>query len=147
MCASPFAFLLLIIAGVQNFLMSGVLFGWASISGTLLLAPTTAGGAGLDLDYVLTMFTLSASFGCLAPIFLGIALEAGGPRFCSVLSIFIFSSGCLLFANSEPEKSPYFVLSMCLMAFGGPGVHMATINTANLFTNWEGLATYVDSTK
>jgi len=141
MCASPIAFLLLFIAGVQNFFMSGVLFGWASISGTLLLAPTTAGGAGLDLDYVLTMFTLSASFGCLAPIFLGIALEAGGPRFCSVLSIFIFSSGCFMFANSEPEKSPYFILSMCLMAFGGPGVHMATISTANLFTNWEGLAT------
>ena len=115
--------------------------GWSSISGALLLAKPTEGGPGLSHEYIQVMFATATFFNFLSPLFLGIILDAYGPRTCSVLSFFIITLGCALFSISNIPNLPLFAPAMSLIAFGGPGVQSAIIHLSNLFPGSKSTAT------
>ena len=127
----------------QNMTMGGIIFGWASISGSLLVSAVEEGGPGLTREYVHIMFVIASFFNFLGPLLLGIVLDSYGPRICSILSISCIAVGCALFAMSSVDKSPYFIPAMCLVAFGGPGAQNAIIHLSNLFPYWKATATAV----
>lgn len=129
------------VAMIQNMSMGGILFGWASISGTLLIAQTHEGGSGLDRDYVHLMFVVASFFSFMGPLLLGIVLDYYGPRVCSILSISLIGMGCVLFSISDVESAPFFMPAICLIAFGGPGVQSAIIHLSNLFPTKKATAT------
>mmetsp|Transcript_2839 Transcript_2839/g.6562 ORF Transcript_2839/g.6562 Transcript_2839/m.6562 type:complete len:518 (+) Transcript_2839:93-1646(+) len=128
------------LACFQNMTLGGLLFGWASISGGLLISPTKMGGPGLSSDYVHMMFVVASFFNFLGPLLLGIVLDLYGPRICSVISILFILAGCLLFGLSTPDL-PLFIPAMCLIAFGGPGTQNAIIHLSNLYPDWKATAT------
>lgn len=87
------------------------------------------------------MFVIALFFNFLGPLLLGIVLDTYGPRICSIVSICCIAAGCILFALSNVENSPYFIPAMCLIAFGGPGAQNAIIHLSNLFPTWKATAT------
>lgn len=121
--------------------MGGILFGWASISGTLLTSSPSDGGSGLTRDAVHVLFVVASFFNFLGPLVLGIVLDTYGPRVCSMLSITLIGLGCFLFSVSDVEKFPLFMPAICLIAFGGPGAQNAIIHLSNLFPAWKATAT------
>jgi len=131
----------ILLACFQNMTLGGLLFGWASISGGLLVSSPKEGGPGLTSDYVHMMFVVASFFNMLGPLLLGIVLDMYGPRVCSTVSVLLIACGCLLFGLSEPGHVPLFVPAMCLIAFGGPGAQNAIIHLSNLFPRWKATAT------
>jgi MFS family permease len=127
----------------QNITAGGVLYGWASISGSMLLASPTDGGAGLTHDYIHIMFVTASFFNFLGPLLLGAILDSYGPRVCSVISMFFISLGCILFAVSNVPNFPMFIPALSMVAFGGPGVQSAIVHLCNLFPGNKGTATAV----
>lgn len=152
--------LLSILAGCfQNMTTGGILFGWASISGSLLISSVEDGGPGLTREYVHVMFTgelasfvlfhlifanvifllpllcnaVASFFNFIGPLLLGIILDMFGPRICSMISISCIALGSTLFAVSSTDGAPLFLPAMCLIAFGGPGAQNAIIHLSNLF--------------
>lgn len=123
--------------------LGGLLFGWASISGTLLISGTEKGGPGLTREYVHIMFVIALFFNFLGPLLLGIVLDTYGPRVCSIASIVCIAIGCILFATSNIDNNPLFIPAMALIAFGGPGAQNAIIHLSNLFPTWKATATAV----
>ena len=125
----------------QNIIFGGIIYGWSSISGALLLAKPTDGGPGLTHDYVQVMFVTAVFFNFLGPLFLGIILDVYGPRACSVTSLFIITLGCALFSISNIPNLPLFAPAMSMIAFGGPGVQSAIVHLSNLFPGNKATAT------
>ena len=80
---------------LQNFLMGGVIFGWAAISNTLLVS--NEGAPDLRAAHIHKMFVMASSANMCSPLFLGVVLDYHGPRACSVVSICISCLGFLLF--------------------------------------------------
>lgn len=134
---------LIALACQQNMTMGGIIFGWASISGSLLVSSQEQGGPGLTREYVHIMFVIASFFNFLGPLLLGIVLDSYGPRICSIVSIACIAFGCLLFASSDMKTSPYFIPAMCLVAFGGPGAQNAIIHLSNLFPYMKATATAI----
>jgi len=116
---------------MQTTLVAGILFGWASVATTLLIAPLDEGGAGLTMDETTKIFGLAMSTGFFSSLLLGYVLYVGGPRLCSVVSNIIIAIGCQVFAVSQTYR--YFAIGACMMSFGSPGVSNAVIHIANLF--------------
>ncbi|CAM9524473.1 unnamed protein product [Phaeothamnion confervicola] len=133
---------MLLLACFQNFSCGGLLFGWAAISSTMLLAPTADGGAGLDRDYAHSIFIIGSSVNFLSPLLLGVILDVAGPRACSALSLLLVGAGFVLFGMSD-ATFPAFVAGMSLIAFGGPGVQSSIIHISNLFPTKKATATSV----
>ena len=125
----------------QNITSGGILFGWASISGSMLLATATDGGPGLSHDYIHIMFVTASFFSFLGPLLLGAILDSYGPRVCSVISMMFISIGCFLFAVSNVPNFPMFIPALSMIAFGGPGVQSAILHLCNLFPSSKGTAT------
>ena len=125
----------------QNITSGGILFGWASISGSMLLATATDGGPGLSHDYIHIMFVTASFFSFLGPLLLGAILDSYGPRVCSVISMLFISIGCFLFAVSNVPNFPMFIPALSMIAFGGPGVQSAIVHLCNLFPSSKGTAT------
>lgn len=123
---------------LQTSLVSGICFGWASIAGTLLVAPLDEGGAGLTMDQTTQIFAMAVSISYFAALLMGYVLDICGPRICSVISHSIIAVGCQIFALSQTY--PYFALGTCMMAFGSPGIQNAVIHLANLFPDSRFLA-------
>jgi len=123
--------------------LGGLLFGWASISGTLLISGTEKGGPGLTREYVHIMFVIALFFNFLGPLLLGVVLDTYGPRVCSITSIVCIAAGCILFAMSNIDSNPLFIPAMALIAFGGPGAQNAIIHLSNLFPAWKATATAI----
>ena len=131
----------IIVGCCQNICFGGIIYGWSSISGALLLARPTEGGPGLSHESIQVMFATATFFNFLSPLFLGIILDAYGPRTCSALSFFIIALGCALFSISNIPNLPLFAPAMSLIAFGGPGVQSAIIHLSNLFPGSKSTAT------
>ena len=74
------------LACFQNITMGGLLFGWASISSSLLVAPISHGGMALDPEDIRTIFIVASSINFLGPLVTGLVLDLYGPRICSVVS-------------------------------------------------------------
>ena len=50
--SKQYRFVSIVLACVQNMTLGGIFYGWASISGGLLVSSTDHGGPGLSSDYV-----------------------------------------------------------------------------------------------
>lgn len=131
----------IVLACFQNMTLGGILFGWASISGSLLISSEQEGGPGLSSEYVHMMFVTASFFSFLSPLLLGIVLDCYGPRLCSAVSIILIGIGSLLFSISEKHSLPLFLPAICLIALGGPGTQSAIIHLSNLFPNWKATTT------
>jgi hypothetical protein len=127
----------------QNITSGGILYGWASISGSMLLATPTEGGPGLSADYIHIMFVTASFFSFLGPLLLGLILDSYGPRVCSFVSMLFIALGCALFAVSNIPNFPMFIPGLSMIAFGGPGVQNAIVHLCNLFPNSKATATAV----
>jgi MFS family permease len=113
-------------------LCAGIIYGWASVAGTLLVAPFDEGGANLTMDETAAIFAVSASTSSFAALPLGYVLDTRGPRICSLVSHCFILVGCYTFASASEYH--VFMIGANLMAFGGPGIQSAVIHLANLFT-------------
>lgn len=131
----------IVLGCLQNITAGGILYGWASISGSMLLAPPTEGGPGLSHDYVHVMFVTASFFSFLGPLLLGAILDSYGPRVCSIVSMLFISVGCFLFSVSNVPNFPMFIPALSMIAFGGPGVQSAIVHLCNLFPANKGTAT------
>ncbi|KAG7356166.1 major facilitator superfamily transporter [Nitzschia inconspicua] len=121
----------LLFALLQNSLMGGIVYGWSSIDSTLLIAPESHGGAGIDPEKTSHVFSWAASTAMVSSFFLGIVLDLFGPRMCSLLSLSTIATGCALLAVSYDFAQ--FSVGFCVLAFGGPGICSSIIHIANLF--------------
>ena len=139
--SSVFRITNIVLGCFQNITAGGILYGWASISGSMLLAPPTEGGPGLSHDYVHVMFVTASFFNFLGPLLLGAVLDSYGPRVCSVISMLFISIGCFLFSVSNVPNFPMFIPALSMIAFGGPGVQSAIVHLCNLFPASKGTAT------
>lgn len=118
-------------AGLQNALVGGIVFGWASVDRTILRASLEDGGANLTPKETTQLFASASCTAMMASLFLGPLLDAYGPRTCLAVSHFLVVIGCLGFALSY--QLWHFSLSVALIAFGGPGIGLSVIHNANLF--------------
>jgi len=130
--------------------MGGVIFGWASISNTMLVS--SDGAPGLSASTIHGMFVMGSSANMCSPFFLGVVLDRWGPRACSIASIAFSAAGFYLFGMAKglaegsssrflPSTESLFTLAVVLIGFGGPGVQNAIIHLANLFPANKGLVT------
>lgn len=122
---------LVVVASLQTMLCAGIIYGWASVAGTLLVAPFDKGGANLTMDETSVIFAVSASTSSFAALPLGYVLDTRGPRICSIVSHCFILAGCYTFASASGYQA--FMIGTNLMAFGGPGIQSAVIHLANLF--------------
>lgn len=122
---------LVVVACVQTMLCAGIIFGWASVAGTLLVAPFEDGGANLTMDETISIFAVAASIFAVSSLFLGYALDTQGPRICSLLAHLFILVGCNTVASAISYRG--FLIGTSLMAFGGPGIQLAVFHLANLF--------------
>ncbi|KAI2503301.1 hypothetical protein MHU86_11131 [Fragilaria crotonensis] len=127
----PSRSLLVLVACAQTVLCAGIIFGWASIAGTLLVAPFEEGGANLTIDETTSIFSVAACTSSLSCLLLGYVLDSRGPRICSLVAHFFVAVGCYSFASATSYGG--FLIGASLMAFGGPGIQTAVIHIANLF--------------
>jgi nitrate/nitrite transporter NarK len=131
-----------LLACLQNMTMGGVFFGWSSISVTLLIS--SEGGPGLSVVQVQDIYVAGTFASSMGPLVLGIVLDLYGPRACSLLSISLISIGFLLFSYSEETTFNFFSLSMCLIAFGGPGSQSAMyVNLNNIIIYFSTVLQYI----
>jgi Major Facilitator Superfamily len=125
--------LLVVLALVQNALFGGVLYGWASIDRSLLVASKEDGGAGLDPHQATHAFAVASAVSMLATLLLGAVLDACGPRACSVMSHMAIAFGFAAFGAATSWQ--HYVVGASLMAFGGPGIQVSVVHISNLFPN------------
>ena len=123
--------LLVLVACAQTVICAGVIFGWASIAGTLLVAPFEEGGANLTIDETTSIFSVAACTSALSSLLLGYVLDSRGPRICSLMAHAFVAVGCYLFASATSYRG--FLIGASLMAFGGPGIQTAVVHLANLY--------------
>lgn len=118
-------------ACLQNALVGGLVFGWASIDRTLLVAERAKGGAGLAPQETTLIFSWASCVAMLSSLLMGVILDKYGPRTASVVSNLLILAGCQLFAVASSFH--VFAIATCMMAFGGPGISSAIVHIANLF--------------
>ena len=116
---------------LQTSCVSGIMFGWAGVAGSLLIADAQDGGAGLTLEQTTAIFAMVASTASFSPLALGIVLDKYGPRVASVLSNIIIGIGMQTIACAHSYTA--FAVGACTVAFGGPGIQSSVISFANLF--------------
>jgi hypothetical protein len=119
------------LAFLQNALLGGVIYGWASIDRGLLVASREEGGAGLSMHQTTRIFSIASSVAMMATLILGAMLDCCGPRVCSVISHVLIACGFGLFGNAQTPE--HYILAASLMAFGGRGIHVSIVHISNLF--------------
>jgi MFS family permease len=122
---------LIVFACIQTMLCAGIVFGWASVAGSLLIAPFEDGGTNLTMDETTTIFSIAASTASLSSLFLGYILDMKGPRICSLVGHAFVAAGCFWFSVATSYEG--FLWGTSMIAFGGPGIQCAVIHLANLY--------------
>jgi len=122
---------LAILACIQNSLVGGLVYGWASINPMLTEPEFPKGGCGITLADSTMIFSMASCTGMASTLLLGFVLDKFGPRVCSVISHITIAAGFQLFAISNDFKG--FAIGTSLIAFGGPGVNISIVHLANLF--------------
>jgi len=117
---------LALFAILQNSLVGGLVYGWASIDRTLLVSD-----AKLSFDETTTIFSLASSVGMFSSLLMGPVLDMYGPRYCSLLAHAIVGTGCALFAVAHSFVA--FLIATILISFGGPGIQLSIVHICNLF--------------
>jgi MFS family permease len=133
----PARFGLLAFAVLQNGLLGGIIFGWASIDSTMLVASIDKGGAGVNPEKTSHVFSWASSVAMLSSFFLGCVLDTCGPRVCSIVSCLSIAIGSALLAAQT--NFTQFSVGACFTAFGGPGICTSIIHIANLFPSFRNL--------
>jgi MFS family permease len=128
---------ILTFALLQNALAGGLIFGWASIDGTLLISEESNGGAGVPPEKTTLVFSWASSLAMVSSFFLGIVLDIFGPRACSVICLGSIAIGSRLLATSH--NFTQFSIGACAVSFGGPGICGSIIHIANLFPTLQNL--------
>lgn len=123
---------------IQNGLVGGIIFGWASIDQSILTVRRENGGAGLTHHETALIFSWASSVAMISSLILGFVLDRYGPRFCSIFSSMIIAIGCQLFGTLTNFTG--LAVGACLISFGGPGINASIIHIANLFPGNENLA-------
>ena len=118
------------LACVQNSLVGGLIYGWASMQ-PLLTSSTEETGAGLTPTESTTIFSWATCIGMAATLLLGYVLDRFGPRLCSCVSHISIGVGCMVFSVATTFET--FAIGSCLMSFGGPGIQVSIVHLANLF--------------
>ena len=124
---------LALLAVLQNALVGGLVYGWASIDRTLLV-----NDAKLTFDETTTIFSWANSIGMFSSLIMGPVLDVYGPRKCSMLAHFIVGLGCATFAMAQ--SFPGFLISTMLITFGGPGIQLSIVHLCALFPSNQYLA-------
>jgi hypothetical protein len=119
------------LAFVQNALLGGVIYGWASIDRGILVASKEEGGAGLSMHQTTRIFSIASSVAMMATLVLGALLDCCGPRVCSVISHVLIACGFGLFGNAQTPE--HYIVAASMMAFGGRGIHVSIVHISNLF--------------
>ena len=127
--------ILAIFACLQNALAGGLVFGWASIDRTLLVASAEEGGAALKPLQTTQIFSMASSVAMCSTLIMGFVLDRFGPRACSVISNLLIGTGCHLFSKANTFQT--FAVAACCMAFGGPGISYSLVHIANLFPKYQ----------
>ena len=122
---------LALLACLQNSLVGGLVYGWASINPMLTEPEYPKGGCGITLADSTLIFSMASCTGMAATLALGFVLDQCGPRVCSVVAHVAIAAGCQLFAVSHTVTG--FTVATCLIAFGGPGIQVSIVHLANLF--------------
>lgn len=117
---------LALLAVLQNSLVGGLLFGWASIDRTLLVSD-----ANLSFDETTTIFSWASSVGMFSSLLIGPVLDFYGPRKCSILAHVLVGTGCAMFAVAQSFHG--FLLGAVLINFGGPGIQLSIVHLCSLF--------------
>ena len=81
---------------LQNGLLQGLIYGWASIDQTLLVASYKDGGTQLNKHETFVLFTISSCLAMISPLLLGFVLDYYGPKKCSLVSCCIVAIGCYI---------------------------------------------------
>ena len=136
---------LVIFAMLQITLSSGLIVGWASIAGSMLITPVEVGGAGVStLDDTTKLYSIAAAINYIAPLPMGYLLDTYGPRYTSCISNIIVSVGLFLFGNSymistsminNVSSLTMYTIGISFIAFGGPAVQTSLLSIGNLFPN------------
>jgi MFS family permease len=121
---------LAVLACLQNSLVGGLVYGWASIT-PMLTGSVEDGGGNLSHEETILIFAWASSVGMVSTLLLGWVLDRFGPRVCSVIANASILVGCQLFAISTEFKS--FAIATLFMSFGGPGIQVSIVHLANLF--------------
>lgn len=124
---------LALLAVLQNSLVGGLLFGWASIDRTLLVSD-----ANLTFDETTIIFSWASSVGMFSSLLIGPVLDIYGPRKCSVLAHFIVGMGCATFAFAQSFAG--FLIGTLMINFGGPGIQLSIVHLCSLFPENQYLA-------
>lgn len=119
------------LACLQTALFGAIILGWASIEGTLVVAPKKDGGAGLSLQDSARLFSIASSSNMLSCLILGFVLDKFGPRTCSMISTLLIGAGCQIVSFSDTPFQYY--VGFCVIAIGGPGVTSSVFHITNLF--------------
>ena len=121
------------LAILQNSLVGGLVYGWASIDRTLLV-----NDANLDFDETTSIFSYATSIGMFSSLFMGPILDIYGPRKCSVIAHIFVGLGCAIFATAHSYLG--FLVGTVLITFGGPGIQLSIVHLCNLFPSNQYLA-------
>lgn len=121
---------LAVLACLQNSLVGGLVYGWASII-PMLTASVKDGGGALSHAQTVQIFAWASCVGMVSTLLLGWILDRFGPRVCSVIANASVGIGCQLFAISTRFES--FALATLFISFGGPGIQVSIVHLANLF--------------
>jgi len=124
---------LLLFAILQNGMAGGVIFGWAAIDSTLLVASESNGGAAVAPEKTAHVFSWASSVAMVSAFCLGAILDFSGPRVCSILSCLSIAIGSRMLASSQDFAQ--FAFGACVVSFGGPGIGASIIHLSNLFPN------------
>eukprot|EP00005_Dracoamoeba_jomungandri_P006455 CAMPEP_0174261660 /NCGR_PEP_ID=MMETSP0439-20130205/11739_1 /TAXON_ID=0 /ORGANISM="Stereomyxa ramosa, Strain Chinc5" /LENGTH=352 /DNA_ID=CAMNT_0015346173 /DNA_START=26 /DNA_END=1081 /DNA_ORIENTATION=- len=132
--------LLVIIATLASFLLSGVIFGWAPLLITLQKEgiyeflcepheelPCDAQNTRLNLIFVVASTSFSC---CVLP--LGYFMDVFGPRVSMFLGSLLYLTGSILFALSS-NTFDAFIPAFALLGIGGPPIVFSFIHLSNLF--------------
>ena len=118
-------------ACLQNALVGGIVFGWASIDRTLLIASRDDGGPGLTPMQTTTIFSWASCIAMFSSLGMGWVLDRYGPRTASVACNLCVGLGCGIVSRASGFIG--VAVGTCMMAFGGPGISSSIVHIANLF--------------
>ncbi|KAJ1547688.1 hypothetical protein HK096_001179, partial [Nowakowskiella sp. JEL0078] len=129
-----------------TFMCSGIVFGFQGIRPSLIesgvYSEVCSIGEVLPCDAQILklnlLFAIGSSVTNISFLPIGIFLDSNGPRITSLLSCFITIIGKLIFAMGTPSFDG-FIVGYALIAFGGAGIYLSSMNLALAFPSNSGL--------
>jgi hypothetical protein len=127
----PSRYRILLLACIQQFATSGIIFGWPAFQRIVGVIPD------LDDDFFMSqVFVIASTLNMLSPLLLsGPLLDRCGPRTCSSLSLVLVFAGFFTFGINQSRTA--LTVSISLIAVGGPGCQSSLFHISNLFPEYK----------